>query len=74
MAIVCHSQGAIILQGDEDLYNPPTRIQKPKKDKDNTNVKSVKSGSPKILAGIPKKDGESKEEFDKRFIEKIAEM
>ena len=51
-----------------------TRIQKPKKDKDDTNGKSGKSGSPKILAGIPKKDGESKEEFAKRFIEKLSQL
>ena len=51
-----------------------TRIQKPKKDKDATKGKSGKSGSPKILTGIPKKDGESKEEFAKRFIEKLSQL
>ena len=51
-----------------------TRIQKPKKDKGDTNGKASKSGSPKILAGIAKKDGESKEEFAKRFIEKLSQL
>ena len=51
-----------------------TRIQRPKKDKDSKVEQSNKSGSPKILASIPKKDGESKEEFAKRFIDKLAKM
>ena len=51
-----------------------TRIQLPKKDKDSKGKQSNKSGSPKILTSIPKKDGESKEEFAKRFIDKLAKM
>lgn len=50
-----------------------TRIQLPKKDKDSKGKKSNKSGSPKILASIPKKEGESREDFAKRFIDKLAE-
>lgn len=51
-----------------------TRIQLPKKDKDFKSEQPNKSGSPKILASIPKKDGESKEEFAKRFIDKLSKL
>ncbi len=50
-----------------------TRIQLPKKDKDFKGKQPNKSGSPKILASIPKKEGESREDFAKRFIDKLAE-
>ena len=49
-----------------------TKIQLPKKDKVSKAKQSKKSGSPKILVGVPKKDQESKEEFAKRFIDKLA--
>ena len=80
MAIVSHSWGKILIQSYKGSDNPLTRttmitrIQKPKKDKDDTNGKSIKNGSPKILAGIPKKDRESNEEFAKRFIEKLSQL
>lgn len=50
-----------------------TKIQLPKKDKDSKGEKPHKSGSPRILASIPKKDGESRVDFAKRFIDKLAE-
>jgi hypothetical protein len=51
-----------------------TKIQLPKRDKSSKGVQTNKSSSPKILASIPKKEGESKEEFAKRFIQKLSEM
>ena len=49
------------------------RIRLSKKDKDCRGEQSVKGGSPNILASSPKKDGESREEFAKRFIDKLTE-
>lgn len=45
-----------------------------KKDKDSKSEQPNKSGYPKILASIPKKEGESKEEFAKRFIDKLSKL
>jgi hypothetical protein len=50
------------------------KVQLPKRDKNSKSEQPNKSGSPKILASIPKKDGESKEEFAKRFIQKLSDM
>ena len=51
-----------------------TKIQLPKRDKNSKGGQPSKSNSPKFLASIPKKEGESKEEFAKRFIHKLSEM
>ena len=51
-----------------------TKIQLPKWDKNSKSEQPNKSDSPKILASIPKKDGESKEEFAKRYIQKLSDM
>jgi len=50
------------------------KIQLPKKDKDFKSEQPNKSGPPKILASIPKKEGESNEEFAERFIEKLSKL
>ena len=43
-----------------------TKIQRPKTAK--------QSGAPKLLASIPKKEGESPEDFVNRFLEKLANL
>ena len=43
-----------------------TKIQLPKTVKQN--------GAPKLLASIPKKEGESPEDFVNRFLEKLANL
>lgn len=46
--------------------NMITRVKPPKKQKQN--------GAPKLLASIPKKEGERREEFVHRFLEKLADL
>lgn len=60
-------------QGNKDRQSNDNKNQLPKKDKDFKGEQLHKIGSPRILASIPKKDGESREEFAKRFIDKLAE-
>lgn len=43
-----------------------TKIQRPKNAKQN--------GAPKLLASIPKKEGESQEDFVNRFLKKLANL
>ena len=53
-------------QNQYPLNDMITKIQRPKAAK--------KSGSPMLLASIPKKEGESPEDFAMRFLEKLADL
>ena len=47
---------------------------KPKRADVNSDSRPTTRGCPKLLASIPKKEGESREDFVNRFLEKLANL